>query len=150
MQRITDGTTEMLGNYVPNKIVANRWYDIRLDIHGARVQGYIDGKLVVESAQLPTPRLAVTSGKLDDGTVIVKAVNGVDAAVDSSIDLAGGSTTGYTGMATTLTSASPADENSLQTPDKIVPSAQNLSVDSPSFAYRFPAHSVTILRLKAK
>jgi hypothetical protein len=49
------------------------------------------------------------------------------------------------GHSTTLT-GSPEDENSIANPTKIVPSAGRFAAAG-SFNYRFPAHSITILRI---
>ena len=54
------------------------------------------------------------------------------------------------GKALVLTSAGPLDENSFAAPTKIAPREEQVSVSAPSFTRTFPAHSVTVLRLRAE
>ena len=57
------GTTDK--SRVPGHIENNRWYDIRIEIKGASVKCYLDGKLIHDSRTDPTPsfpRLARRGG----------------------------------------------------------------------------------------
>jgi len=148
LERRADGDQERLGASTPTTVETNRWYDIRIDLHGPHIQCYVDNKPVVDVVEQSTPLFATTAGIDKDGTIIVKAVNGSSESLAANVTLAGTTVSGYKGTATTLTSASPDDENSLDNPDKVAPSTKPVSVDAPSFAYSFPANSVTVLRLK--
>jgi alpha-L-arabinofuranosidase len=82
------------------------------------------------------------SGKND---VLLKVANksGTPEAVD--ITLRGVGKINPAGHSATLTGA-PEDENSLANPTKVIPSTGTFAAGS-SFKYRFPAYSVTVLRI---
>jgi hypothetical protein len=52
--------------------------------------------------------------------------------------------------AVVLSSADPADENSLTEPTKVAPVSQVIDGVGPRFRHTFPAHCVTIVRLMAR
>jgi len=62
------------------------------------------------------------------------------------VRLDGGRPTGQ-GHVTVLTSASPTDENSFETPSKIVPVTTSLGRLAESFTHTFPAQSLSVLRI---
>jgi alpha-L-arabinofuranosidase len=82
------------------------------------------------------------SGKND---VLLKVANKSGASETVNITLKGAAKVNPAGRSTTLTGA-PLDENSLANPTKVVPSASTF-VAGASFKYRFPAYSVTVLRI---
>jgi alpha-L-arabinofuranosidase len=49
---------------------------------------------------------------------------------------------------TTLTSASPTDENTFDEPAKIAPKTTALRVPASSFTHEFPPYSLTVMRIK--
>jgi alpha-L-arabinofuranosidase len=49
-----------------------------------------------------------------------------------------------------LTSASPDDANSFETPTKVAPREETVTIAGPRFPPAFPAHSLTVLRLNAE
>jgi alpha-L-arabinofuranosidase len=53
------------------------------------------------------------------------------------------------GKAWVLTSASPLDENSFAAANRVAPRAETIRLTASNFQRTLPAHSVTILRLKA-
>jgi alpha-L-arabinofuranosidase len=53
-------------------------------------------------------------------------------------------------MNSILTSASPEDENTLEEPLKVAPVERTITLAGPRFQHAFPAHSVSVLRLKPK
>ena len=82
------------------------------------------------------------SGKND---ILLKVANKSGTAEEVNITLKGAARVNPTGHSTTLTGA-PLDENSLANPTKVVPSAGTFAAGA-SFKYRFPAYSVTVLRI---
>ena len=79
--------------------------------------------------------------------LILKVVNGNAAPVAVEMEFAGAKQLGSLAKLFTLTSGSLGDENSLAEPTKIAPQESQLAVASPRFSYRFPANSLTVLRL---
>jgi alpha-N-arabinofuranosidase len=82
------------------------------------------------------------SGKHD---ILLKVANNQSAAETVNIVLKGAAKVDPTGQSTALTGA-PEDENSLESPTKVVPTAGTFAAGA-SFMYSFPAHSVTVLRI---
>ena len=82
------------------------------------------------------------SGKRD---VLLKVANNHCAAETVNITLKGAAAIDPAGQSTTLTGA-PEDENSLGNPTKIFPMTGTFTAGT-TFKYRFPAHSVTVLRV---
>ena len=84
----------------------------------------------------------------DSGETILKVVNAANSLVEANLDFAGAQN--IASKATVLTlSGSLSDENSFAEPKKIFPVASKLDVPGPQFEFIFPAHSLTVLRLKA-
>jgi alpha-L-arabinofuranosidase len=84
------------------------------------------------------------------GEVILKVVNVSGQAHEVQVELAGATKAASSGTAIVLTSASPADENSLAEPKKVAPAARPVDGLGPRFNCTFPAYSLTILRVKAE
>jgi alpha-L-arabinofuranosidase len=83
------------------------------------------------------------SGKDD---ALLKVANNHYLPETVNITLKGAAKVDPVGHSTTLT-GSPEDENSLANPTKLFPIAGTFAVGT-SFKYRFPAHSVTVLRIR--
>ena len=127
-----------------------RWYDVKLEITGNRVKGYLDGKLIqeVSATNLNTKNL-LASASLDNktGDIILKVVNSAATPVKSDIELNGATSLTGTGSVAVLTSASPLDENTLELPTKVSPSTENVKFSGTTISRNFPANSLTIIRL---
>ena len=82
------------------------------------------------------------AGKND---VLLKVANESAAAEEVNITLKGVPKVHPTGHSTTLAGA-PEDENSIANPTKIAPSTGTFTTGS-NFKYRFPAYSITVLRI---
>jgi alpha-L-arabinofuranosidase len=82
------------------------------------------------------------SGKND---ILLKVVDKSGTSESVNITLKGAEKVDSAGHSTTLTDAL-ADENSLANPTKIIPSTGTFGAGA-SFEYRFPAYSVTVLRI---
>lgn len=81
------------------------------------------------------------------GAIVLKVVNTGPQPASMSIDVTGG-TAPATGRATVLTSENPIDENSFESPCKIVPATSTLSGVGRTFTHVFPAYSLSIVRMK--
>jgi alpha-L-arabinofuranosidase len=84
------------------------------------------------------------------GDVIVKIVNANPQPLETEVDLSGAKNLAGDGTATTLTSASGDDENSLAEPLKVSPKTEPVTFSGASLTRSFPGNSLTILRLKTK
>ena len=132
---------------------AGRWYDIKLEIKGSTVKGYVDGKLVQEisPASLDAKALNVSSMKDEkSGDIILKVVNSAYRPVSTKISLNGATNLTGKGTAAVLTSASSLDENTLDNPKKVSPKKEAVKFSGNVISRSFPANSLTVLRLSTK
>lgn len=140
-----------VGAPVPGKIERERWYDVKIEISGSRIRCYLDGKLLHDATVPITQKFyAVTGRDATNGDLVIKAINLGNDAVPAKLNLQGVGPLAATALATVLSSASLADNNSLDQPTKIAPTEHVVSGVSPSFSHEFPPRSLTVLRLKTK
>ena len=141
----------IVGNEVNGSIETGRWYDIRIEVAGRRVRCYLDGQLLHDVAT-PAIRSLYASATRDNasGEVIVKVVNVAAEAIAAEVELAGVRETAGNGRAVVLTSSSPLDENTLESPIKVAPQSRPLPVGGRTFAHEFPGNSLTVLRVPVR
>ncbi len=147
IERCVAGAKSIIAE-APGAIESGRWYDIRIEFSGERIRCYLDGKLVhdVECPQI-TPLYAV-AGRVDKtGEVIIKVVNVSGVAVHATIELEGGGDS-KSGTQTVLSSESPTDENTIDSPAKLAPHTNKVNLKVPRSEHDFPAYSITIFRVK--
>jgi alpha-L-arabinofuranosidase len=136
---------------VPGRIETGRWYDIKVEIQGAKVTCYLDGKVVHRVTRTPIPLLAGTAGTTAKGDeLILKVVNGGSKPLDTQISLHGLPDVKPMAQLISLTGSAPNEENSFASPHNIPAVEQTISGIGPEFRHTFPAYSVTIFRLKVK
>jgi alpha-L-arabinofuranosidase len=136
------------GSDVPGRIETGRWYDIRIELRGPSIRCYLDGKLIHDVTQQMSALYGVAGLARSTNEVILKIVNVSASPHDTQIDLRGAGPAVKSATATVLTSADPADENTLEQPEKVAPVTRAVDVKAAKFRYTFPAHSVTVLRLR--
>ena len=129
-------------------VETNRWYDLKLEIRGEEIKGYVDGALVSEVSYQPLQSLYVSAGRSDSvGEIIIKVINISPDAQRTQIQLPGANLES-TGESIVLTSANPLAKNSREQPNTVVPQTASLPNVSADFAHEFPAYSATVLKLK--
>jgi alpha-L-arabinofuranosidase len=127
-----------------------RWYDIKLEIVGNTVKGYLDGKLVqkVSAENLNTKNLLASASRDDKtGDIILKVVNTSDKNVSTQINLNGIKELSGIGKIIMLTSAKPFDENTLEEPKKVSPKTETIKLAGKNLKQIAPGNSLTIIRL---
>ncbi len=153
IEQVHNGSNTQLGPDVPVTVEPNRWYDIRIELQGRQIRCFLDGKLVEEATDTPpappAPLYAVASRALSTGDVILKVVNTSATAQQMQVDLQGAQGVARTAVAQTLT-GDPADVNTVETPEKVAPRTVTVTGIGPTFVHEFPAHSVTVLRVRAR
>lgn len=138
-------------------VETGRWYDLRLEVTGSRIRGYVDSKLVTEATYQPAGGAAAPSSSVvatatyekASHTVIVKVVNAGATAIDGAINLSGVKSVEPKGTAIVL-AGEPGAVNTLDEPMKVAPKTETVTDAAPTFHRTFPPHSLTILRLKAQ
>ena len=138
------------GHDVAGSIETGRWYDIRIELKGANVKCYLDGKLIHDvNWQATKPLYAVASKAERTHEVILKVVNVSSADQETDLRL-GGAKVSPTAKAIVLASDKPEDENTLGQPLRVKPVTLTLDHAGAEFRHTFPANSVTVLRLRLK
>jgi alpha-L-arabinofuranosidase len=140
------------GPLSPFKVDTDRWYNLRIEVKGHHMQGYVDDQLITDAVDLPPPPLplnyASASYSSHGQSVIVKVVNARDNPQSITINIRGASRIDPSGTAIVLT-GEPKAVNTLDQPLNVAPIREALENLSMSFTRTFPRHSVTVLTLKA-
>jgi alpha-L-arabinofuranosidase len=84
------------------------------------------------------------------GEVILKVVNPGGDVGETQIHLDGLTRVASEVKVITLTGAGLGDVNSLDHPLAVAPAEATFNVAGPRFGYRFPQHSMTVLRIKTQ
>ena len=152
LERAMNGSKREIGRSVPMKIEIGRWYDIRIEVQGRRIRCYLDDKPVSEAMDGPgadaAPLYATASRDRATGDVIVKVVNVSTTPQELQVELKGvGGTNG--GVLQVLEGA-PADVNTLAEPNRVAPKSTRLAATGSVFKHTFPAHSVSVMRVRPK
>lgn len=146
------GGQERIVKQVPGMIEKGRWYDIRIELKGERVDCYLDNQLVqtADVSSSSTPRL-FASAVMDEASheVIVKVINPHSKAQSCALELIGLPAGSTRAQVTVLAGASGADENSFESPLKVAPRTQVKEISSP-FLHDFLPLSATVLRIGAR
>ena len=152
LQRKINGELQEFGKPSPVSVESGRWYDIRIEVAGSHYKCYLDDKLVSEADDTPpapeSPLFATASRELKSGDIIAKVVNVSGEPQAWTVKLDGAKRVSKTATAIVI-AGDPAAMNSLAEPEKVAPKTLAVSGVSGKFVYTFPAHSVTVLRVKA-
>ncbi len=150
IEKSSGGAKSIVGNEVPGRIETGRWYDIKIELQGAHIRCYLDGKLIHDvEERAPSPLNGVAGRDHKTGELVLKIVNSGAAAQDTQLALQGAQTVAPDASVITLTANDLNAENSLAQPHRVVPVRSQTRIAGPNFRYSFPPHSLTILRLKA-
>lgn len=151
IEKSVNGGKSIVGAPVPGRIETDRWYDIRIELRGRRIQCYLDGRRIhdVEDAGIQT-MTAIAGRDTRTGELVVKVVNAEDVPRTTAITLEGAETYVPEARAIVLTSNHPDDENSFSQPFKVAPVTTTIRGVGRRFTHTFPPHSLTILRLKPR
>ena len=134
-------------------VETGRWYDLKLEVTGNHVRGFVDGKLVTDTneapASAPLPVIASATYTASNHTVFVKVVNPGNDPVDMDIRLRGVGKVEPKGTAIVL-AGDPSAVNTVEHPMNIAPKQEAITNASTSFRRTFLPHSFTLLRLTIK
>jgi alpha-L-arabinofuranosidase len=139
------------GMTTQGKIENDRWYDVSLVLGRDSAEMYLDGRKVSDARVDSLPSFFATAGYDGKGkTVVLRATNYDKTPVQAEIQLDGAATVGATGQHIVIRADSPDDENSLESPLRIVPHEQPLPNCGKRFSVTLPPQSVNVLRIPAK
>jgi alpha-L-arabinofuranosidase len=151
VERSIGGSKMLACPQVAGSVETGRWYDIRIEVQGARIRCYLDGQLIHDFEDAPMPALYATASRRErTRELILKVVNVSDRAQETEVRLSGARRLASRAKVITLTSDSPDDENSLENPTRVAPVERAFESVAPSFRYIFPPHSLTVMVLKER
>ena len=153
MLQIRLGQQDHLVSQVPGMIDAGRWYDVRIELNGAKLGCYLEGKLVQSAAVPPLQLQSLYASAVRDekaGEIVLKVVNPGDAPRVTGIQISGVAGVAPEILAVELTGAGLAAENSFEHPLAVAPVESRFNATGLRFNHRFPKHSMTVLRIKAQ
>jgi len=150
-QHALEHNQTLVGRGVPGRIERDRWYDIKVELLGARIRCYLDGELV-HDAVLPREQTLFSVAGLDgkSGDLILKAINLKNEPVSAEWNLSGIKSLGTSGDLTVLTSSSLNDNNSLNEPGKIRPESKSIPIAGSTCKLELDPRSLTVLRIRAR
>lgn len=132
-------------------IKKERWYEISLRLTRDKAEMYLDGKRVSDAQAEYLPSLFATAGyDRKQKSVVIKATNYHAHPVTAEIHLDGASQLAATGRHVVIRSEKPTDENSLESPRRIVPQEQPPVKVASHFSIVLPPCSVNVLRIGAE
>jgi alpha-L-arabinofuranosidase len=140
----------IVGRAVRGSIETGRWYDLRVEVRGRTVRGYLDGQLVNEATYPRIDTVLAIAGRDDRaGEVVIKALNTAPEPAEVAFALNGASTVAASGRLIQLSSPNPTDENSFESPQLIAPVTTTVTGLGKSFTRTLPPYSLSILRVRA-
>jgi alpha-L-arabinofuranosidase len=131
------------------KVETNREYHLELEVKGRHIRTFVDGVLINESEdKIPMIEHLYYSASVEDltGDVIVKVVNVQGKTVKTQIVLDGIETETITGKICEMSGYELNDENSFESPVKIIPKQIEVTVSANKVDYEFPKQSITVFR----
>jgi alpha-L-arabinofuranosidase len=135
------------------RVEENRWYDIKVQTHGATVKCWLDGTVVhdIKDAFEATQRIYASS-VLDKSTgdAIVKIVNTAAEPTQVDLTLDGANKASVGAKMMVLSSATSKDENSIREPEKVSPKSATVKVAGGMLQETLPGNSFTVLRIPAQ
>jgi alpha-L-arabinofuranosidase len=148
IEQMSGGVKSLISSQIGESVNAGQWYAIRIVLTGSRIQCYLNGALI-HDITYPGGLIASTSYSKASGQIIVKAVNPYSTPLPTTFNVSGLDSISPTATLIELTSASPADENSLAAPTNVFPLTGTISNAGTNFSLTLPANSLSILRLNA-
>jgi len=153
IQRIEDGSAQEVGRPSRTTVTAGQWYDLRVEIVDGTIKCYVDGKLTNQAVERPRPPVeplyAAISRSSKTGELFVKVVNisAQDQAVQLNIQGADVTSPDIRGW---LLKGDPGAVNTVRNPTRVAPEPIIARGASGKFTMQFPAHSVSVFRLKSR
>jgi alpha-L-arabinofuranosidase len=144
------GEQDDLITRTPATIETGRWYDLKLELKGTRLDCYLDGKLLhrVTVPVRRTPDFFASAARDNmTGEVILKVVNPTPQSRAASVRVDGLKSESLMAHATVLSGSNPGDENSLDEPIKIARGQLPAMAIKPNFDYTFRPYSMTVIRI---
>lgn len=139
-----------LGN-ADGTIETGRWYDLKVEIDGNRIQCFIDGKRVHDIVEKPKGlRVGVAVARdTAAGELIIKIANPLQKELQTAINLNGIAQVADSEAQVITLAGGRDDSNDLANPERVRPVASTLNV-APRFTCTVPAMSVQFIRVRVE
>jgi alpha-L-arabinofuranosidase len=152
-ERAENGAKSEFGEGTTNTIETGRWYDIKVEVKGREFRGYLDGKLVGHATDSPAPNvdpIYANATRNPNGDLYLHVANVTGEARQVAVYVQG-ATTVMGPMSSWVLAGRPDDVNTLEQPEKIAPKVMPMEpIVGATFTHEFPAHSVSVLKLRAQ
>lgn len=125
-------------------------YQLTLEVTGRKIRSFVDGKIMNETEdKLPViePLYYSASTEHETGDVIVKIINVQNKVVSTELIIDGISDGTHEISVYQISEDNLEAENSFESPEKIVPKHEDISVIGNVLDYEFPEQSITIMRV---
>jgi alpha-L-arabinofuranosidase len=129
----------------------NKEYILELDVTGRQIRTFIDGSLINETEdKLPViePLYYSASVESSTGDIIIKVVNVQNTPFTAQVVLEGFNKDTIKGSIFEMSGYELNDENSFETPGKIVPKQKDITLSDNILDYQFPKQSITVFRFQ--
>ena len=136
---------------VKGEIEIGRWYDIRIDVDGNNVKGYLDGEPIVEvTLRGVTTSGIFTSAAMDDKNkeMIVKIVNTSGDQETAKLNLGDFESDGAELIQ--LKAIDGKTENTLTSPTVVYPTTRHIALEGLTPDFNVEPYTLNILRIKQK
>ncbi len=131
------------------RIESDRWYDVKIEVAGAKIRCFLDGELVHDAEAESLDRFVATAGRDEAaGEVVLKVINASPRPVSTAVKLAGVRQVGSQAKVVELSADSFEDNNSIEEPRRVAPRQQTVSIEGEEFKHEFAPRSLTVLRFK--
>ena len=140
-------STRAVAKGEPVALSPGDWADLRLEVRGGHIKGYVDGKLAIEADEAPPaiPTVYASASRTGKETIL-KVVNLSATAAPMRLDLPGAGT--RFALSGLIMTGPLGGYNTLDEPKKIAPCPIPKSTLKAGDTYAFAPYSVTVLRLK--
>jgi alpha-L-arabinofuranosidase len=137
-----------VGPHVPGSVETGRWYDLKLQINGSRIQCFLDRQLIHDALAPESDRFFALAGRDGrSGELVLKAINVSRTPVSGQVNLSGAARMAGNARLITLASGHLTDNNSIDNAAKVAPVYGGLETAGDHFSYQFPPNSLTIIRV---
>lgn len=143
VEQCVNGSKSTLAS-ASGSIATGEWYDVEIDVDGCDVTCKLGGQ-TIHQFSVGSDKLLYQAAQIDEeqGLLYLKVVNPNSNAATINLNLQNMTATG--GTVVRLTSANGTDENTMDEPFKIVPSAEETLTDVKTLS--IPANSLNVYKL---
>lgn len=148
IEQAKDGGRTALVN-VKGHVETGRWYDVRVDVDGNKITGYLDGEKIVEAELRGSTHPGIfTSASIDDNTneIILKIVNTSSEQETANLNL--GDVDAKGAELIQLTGINGFAENTLTNPTLVFPTKRHIALEGTTPQFLIAPYSLNILRIK--